>query len=109
MCESFSDRAFDHARQRPLVCIVRTGKWNRRGPQRQLERLGLRLEELRANGMHRHSTERLVDRRQDRSNVDIAALAEHVNHPRTVFTGAPGDESLGLRHLVIWSSRYLVT
>jgi hypothetical protein len=104
MREPCCDRAFDGPSHRTLVCLVRTGKWNRHGPQRQLERFGLRLEELRANGMHRHATERLVDRRQHRSNLDVAALAEHVNQPRAVLPRAPGNKSPEFGHWVIGSS-----
>src|SRR5439155_503458 len=79
---------------------------NRYEPQRQPERVRLRLQQLDSDGMHRDPLRRLVDRRQQRADLDVSPLTQHVNHPRAVFAAGPRNQALG--HLVIWSSGYLV-
>src|SRR5438309_1823339 len=73
---------------------------------RQVERGCLRFEQLHPYGMHRHSLRRLVDRRHQRADLDVALRPQHMDEPRTVFAAAPGNNTFG--HLVIWSSGYLV-
>ena len=51
--------------------LVRAGRRNRHLPERQSERVGLRLEQFDADGVHRDTPGALVDRRQERANRDV--------------------------------------
>ena len=64
-------------------------------------------QDLQAHRVHRHPLRGLVDRRQQRADLDPAALPQHVNHPRAVLAGGPGRHTFN--HLVIWSFGHLAT
>jgi len=93
--EAFGDRAADGLRHRPLVDLVGTRRRNRDRPERQAERVRLRLQQLDSHGVHRHALRGLVDRRQQRAELDIGPVAQDVHHPRGVLPARPGDEALG--------------
>jgi len=64
--------------------------------------------------MHRDPSGRLVHRRQQRADLDVASLPEDVDEPRAVLSARPGNQTFGhlvilsSGHLVIWSSGHLV-
>src|SRR5262249_9394146 len=94
MREPFADRSRYGAGHRALVDVVGTRRRNRDQPQRRADRRRLRLEDVDAHCMHRRALRSFVDRRQQRSDFDAAALPEHVHRPCTVLARGPGDDRL---------------
>ena len=82
--------AMDRARGFVLRVAARIG--NLDGEQRQADCLGLRRQQVPADGMHRHAVECLVHRRQQAHHLDVGLLAKDVQRPGGVFPGGPGEE-----------------
>ena len=74
-----------------LVVFVRARprQWN--VPQWQAGSFGLRLEHGPPRTMHGHAIEIAIERGEQAYHLDIAALAQDVQGPRTIFAAAPGE------------------
>ena len=104
-CVKPSPTALLHRRRhRALVHLVRTRRRNRNLPERQPQRVGLRLQQLDAHRMHRHALMDFVHRRQHRRPARCPAAGEGRAPSRRNpcrRTTTPYIWSFG--HLVIWS------
>jgi hypothetical protein len=53
----------------------------------------LPLDQFAADGMHRHTVRGFIERGQQAGDLILAALAENVQTPCTIFAAAPGKKN----------------
>ena len=101
--EPFGHGPLHGAAHRALVDVVRARRRNRNLPQRQPERVGLRLQHVDTHRVHRDPLRRLVDRRQQRRRARHPAAAGRAPSRRcpcrSTTTSASSFEELGMQRL----------
>jgi len=89
-------RVRDRGPHSRFVHLIRTRMRDRHHDERQTSGGRLRLEHITAHGMHRHSIDGLIHRRQQRLHRAGILNIQHVQCPRAVLARAPRQENLHL-------------
>ncbi len=84
-------------RHRLFIDFVAAGPGQGNFPERQAGGVCLRLQQRVARAVHGDALEMRVDGGEQADNFYFAALAEHMESPRTVFAAAPGEKDLSLQ------------
>lgn len=88
----------DEARHDAPILLVAAGPGQVDGDQRQAHALSLCQQQLLAHPVHGHPLERLVEGGEQPHHLDGRILAQAMQGPGAVFSAAPGEQYLFLRH-----------
>ncbi|MNH22882.1 hypothetical protein D3C79_827560 [compost metagenome] len=98
MADPYGQHLGDEAGHDPAILFVAAGPGQIDAVQWQPHARGLLRQQLLAHPVHGHPLERLIQGGEEPHHLDRRILAQAMQGPGAVFSAAPGEQYLFLRH-----------